>query len=160
MSVLKQIFSDSRSKAIEDLWKSEDKKLLLKQVSSEIEDCSQPIWVYPKEQVIAIAMQAHFASMDESFYVGNILNSLLAQPKDILPEITKHRGLDFAGRCLVSTGFFWNYMENRTKRYGAPSPKFYTREGIRQFNSLGLEEIAEHFQSWQVFLADEYSIAG
>jgi hypothetical protein len=160
MSVIESLFSEKRDGSIEKLWGGEEeKKLLLKEASNEIDDYPRIIWSYPNEQIIAIAMKARFACIDESFRVGHIVNELMGETRDLLPKVTKHSGMGLATRCLVSTGFFWDYMETRTKRYGAPSPGFYMDAGRKAFYNSGWENIADNFSKWREFLAEEFSVS-
>lgn len=160
MSVIKAIFAEKRTAAVEKLWADEEtRKLLLEQVAIELPDCGVVIWRYPKEQVLALAAQAKFAEIDEAFCVGAIINKYMRETKDILPMITQHYGWELASRCLISLGFFWAYMEQRTRRFNAPSPNFYKARGREAFRNEGWESIATHFDKWLEFLADQFAVA-
>jgi hypothetical protein len=160
MSFIRSLFSEKRSKAIEKLWSDpEAKPLLLERAAVELPDYGGVIWRYPKEQVLALAAQARFASLDEAFCVGMIINRYMREAKDILPMITRHFGWELASRCLISLGFFREYMENRTRRYNAPSPDFYKERGKDAFRHEGWASIANHFEKWEGFLSDQFELA-
>ena len=160
MSVIKAIFSEKRTAAVEKLWADEEsRRLLLEQVAIELPDYGAVIWRYPKEQVLAMAAQARFAQIDEAFCVGAIINRYMRETKDILPMVTQHYGWELASRCLISLGFFGAYMEQRTRRYNAPSPNFYKARGKEAFRSEGWDSIAKNFEKWLELLAEQFALA-
>ncbi len=160
MSVIRKLFSEHRSEAIEKLWSdSASQKLLLEQVALELPDYGAVIWRYPKEQVLALAVQAKFAALEEAFCVGSIINTYMREVTDILPMITRHCGWELASRCLISLGFFKDFMERRTRRYNAPSPGFYKEKGKEAFRNEGWPVIADHFEKWEDFLAEQFSLS-
>lgn len=159
MSYIQNVFNEPRSEAIEKLWADpESRQILLAQVAIELPDYGAVIWRYPKEQILALAIQANFAGLDEAFCVGAIVNKYMNEVKDILPMITRHGGWELASRCLISLGFFRAYMERRTRRYNAPSPRFYQERGKAAFRNEGWPNIADHFEKWEQFLAEQFNL--
>jgi len=114
------------------------------------------VWRYPKEQIGALVMPAKFASLDEKSYVAHMINRFI-KVVDCLPWITKHEGRDFADRCLFSTSFFWDYMEKRRRRFGAPSPEFYLAAGQEEYKTMGKRDLAFNMHNWRNFLAQRFA---
>lgn len=117
----------------------------------------------PLDQLLLIISKANFADTeDECMIVTSIIYQYIQNPKGncVLPKIHLHRGIDLAGRCLVSLSLFYQAMERIHQRHGAPSPHFYRQVGIKTFSQNHQKEIAEHFQSWETFLGEMFIIKG
>ena len=158
MGLIEKVFTDKQPEEIAKLLQDDDcKKLLLKNVSSELQDYGDIIWAYPKDQILAIAMQPDFAELDEGFYVGNVIINYMTESKDLLPMISQHRGLELAERGLICLSFFYEHMEMRCERYGAPSPEFYVEMVKKTYIMEGMRNLAENFSNWQEYLHSQFN---
>ena len=112
---------------------------------------------YPQERIISMMYESQIGDFVESSYVAKSVICTLRSTTDIIPQITKHQGFDLASRCLVSLGFFRDYMTHLTNNHGYPSPDFYVLVGKKTFIQEGRKDISLHFESWMSFLHESFS---
>ena len=112
----------------------------------------------PKSQLISMMEESKIGDAKESKYVGELIWGHMKNIKDILPKITKHVGLQFASRCLVSLGFFKDYMQHLRDTHGAPPLSFYMNAGQIEFISLGEMSLANNMGDWTSYLNERFRV--
>jgi hypothetical protein len=173
MSLIEKFFSDERDSNLDSLLTDKkSKQLILKEVSKELPDHGDIIVNYPRDQIIAIALEPDFADMNEGFYVGNIIIKYMTQrtpsseelseeqktSNSIIPSLVYQGGKELAEKSLICLSFFQGYMEKRTQRYGAPSPETYKVVAQKIFVYEGWESLSDNFENWQEFLYNQFNI--
>ena len=138
---LASFFADPSEPPCREMWKVPGIALLK----------SGPVWVKPFDQILLVVMQADFAETDQERV--SVASILCVPRKTVFPMVTEHRGLELAGRCLISLGLFGHAMEARKQR-GYPPPCFYRNVGKSTFAKAGMQEISEHFEKWEWFLGE------
>jgi hypothetical protein len=156
LNLIDQLFPESSSSIIfllSDFESKEDVREIEKSIGRKILE-SGKILTNPNEQIRFITSLANFSnSIEECHNVANIVLWGIYE-QDIFPMITKHYGKDLAYRSLISISFFEKVMVKRTNRYGAPCVDYYKKMGQREFCRINMEEIANHFDSWTLFLRE------
>src|SRR3989338_6416510 len=152
MTIMDNILEDNSS--VRSLMQDKDsKRLILHQLSKEIQDRPEPIWDYPCEQVLAMTLSAKFASEEESIRVGNLINYTLNVapfPFALLSEPLKNTY--WSERGLLGLGIFHGFYESRWERRAAPKPEQYERQSIHVLLKNNEGKFASHFHEWIDFL--------
>ena len=156
MEISRQLYPEKESDALVELWNDESssiRHLIAKNIGKRLQ-ANKEILGHPNEQLMALLSLAGFAnSEEECVYVYGVVKSHISNP-DPFPLVSKHKGYDLASRCLVSLGFFEQQMEKRTIRYQAPKPEFYRNVGAKTFQTIGRNDVSEHFQYWEYFFKE------
>ncbi len=146
-----------RDGAIAKLW--EDKashSALLKSIYNEMMDSARIMNLPASDQFLVLFSQADFAkSDDERVYVAGIFRKRLCD-LDILPRITKHKGVQLAEKGLVSLSFFNEYLESR---YGKPAVRFYRGQSVSRFEGAGRFDVAQNFEAWTEYARNLFATA-
>lgn len=150
-----KLFIKSQADAIRTLWEDTSSRSLIQQeIGKKLLDHDKIIGELPLTQVMFIVSLSPFADSEkecneiaEMVYWG-------IHRKDIVPMITEHNGKELAYRCLISLGFFKEYLTKRWERFGAPSPSYYRQVGIKSFKEIGRDDIGNHFGKWEGFMSE------
>lgn len=152
-SLLGKIFSKSQvAPGIQLLNSEETRSMMIREIGNKLIE-SPLILPDPMDQLLAITSLADFAEEDECLQMVGIIYRHMGDI-DVLPAISKHQGKELAERCLLGLSFFQQEMQRRNLRHGAPSPEYYRKVGQYGFKSIGLIEISDHFENWEVFLSE------
>jgi len=158
-TLINDLFPESQVKAINQLLKDPtdptSKTLIQKEIGKELIKNNEIInSSFP--QLISITSLSPFASsLTECENVSYIIIWGLKKI-NILPLITEHENEELAYRCFISLSFFKKALIKRYERYGAPNPNFYRNIGVKSFESLGMNEISNHFNKWEMFLEEMF----
>jgi|TARA_Y100000310_G_scaffold345607_1_gene467217 hypothetical protein len=173
MSLVEKVFLDGGDETLNKLLKDEDvKKLILKEVAKELPDYEGIITKYPNEQIMAIVLDQSFADMDECFYVGNMiirymkkglqLDKKISEEKktssDILPSLVYQKGIELAEKGFIGLCFFYECLEHKSNRHGAPSPEYFKSVSKTIFVQEGWPTLASNIDNWQDCLHYQFDL--
>ena len=154
-TLIDQLFIKSQADAIRTLWEDTSSRALIrKEIGKQLLSHELIIKELPLTQLMLTASLSSFAdSENECCEIAGIIYWGI-KTVDIIPMVSKHNGRELAYRCLISLGFFKQYLIKRCERYGAPSPSFYRQAGINSFNSIGMNDIGYHFLQWENLISE------
>lgn len=148
----------TRNEAIASLWAERtEESCLLKSLYNEMMDNPAMIPLDSGSQILILFSQAKFAQDEEKVYVASVFRRHIFD-KDIIPLVTEHSNHQLAEKCLVSLSFFREYMEQKRKRYSAPSPEYYERVGIQTFERVGRVDVATNFKLWTEYSKQVFTL--
>jgi hypothetical protein len=153
--IWKQLVTQKETLAVEKLIQDSNTSMMVVKALGQRLMSSNEIFTSDYDvQILMMVSTAPFVkSEEECIQVSNIVKWGINKT-DILPMVSEHKDRDLAYRCLISLSFFHSIMENRTKRHGTPSPKFYREIGIGTFKKIGYMEISEDFCKWEGYLGE------
>jgi len=148
----------NKSPALDVLMQDESsKKLLLRQMSQELQDRVEPLWKYPKEQVLAIFISSGLEE-GESLRVGNLVWShLRSAPFPFAYLSDERKDTSWAERGLVGIGMFYDFYESRWSRRAAPKTKYYVEEIKNVLTKNYKFQLALHTDAWIEFMRNTFS---
>ena len=156
MSLLEKIFSQIEIESIQKLMDDDSLLLIEREIGSRLMKSEDILHEEVWNQVYSIVSMAPFTeSRDERLAITDIIKWGAFQV-DIFPSIAAHRKQDLAYRCLISLSFYKQNLERKYQKFGAPSPDYYREIGIGTFQTIGMENIGEHFGQWEHFLGEVF----
>lgn len=153
-------------KSIDELMSDRDsRRLILKSVSSKIQDHPEILPKRPHENIIAATLNQDFADVDESMYVAGMISKYIRAIGVLIPndlhilmearKVNEREILNYAQRCFISLVFFRERMKHEYDRRVYPSPDYYRNFSINTFSSRGMHDLAEHHKLWEEHLPIE-----
>lgn len=158
MTLVDELYSPEDRERIKLLYQEdlESRESLIQLIGSKILDTDKILTSSPLDVLFFICSLAKFAeTQNECQYVAKVVFSRLRDPKP-LPYVLDDQGLILAEKTLIALSFFLPAMEYRTKRHGSPKPSFYREISKRIFIVNDQEDVAEHHEQWEGFLAEMF----
>jgi hypothetical protein len=155
MKLIKEILNSST--AVDNLLgDAGSRPLLIKQLAKELPDCIEPIWKYPKEQVLAMTLSSGLDE-EEAFRVGGLINQyMLSSPFPFVALTDERKDTAWAERSLIGLGMFYDFYEARWTRRGAPKPKYYAEQAKNILFKNYEPKFASHFDNWVDFMRSTF----
>lgn len=166
-SLISLVLTASSQVKFEQLYLSETDEIRLKlraSIAQLLDDLPVLITGHPSDWLLCVLSKFEkppdetlrvFQSFDRFFTEIEDRVRLTSPSSDGLKMADKR---DTADTCLLMLSLFPERLEFRQRRYGAPSPRWYSKIGAMAFSATGHEDVASHFDGWTEFAHQELKI--
>jgi hypothetical protein len=157
-NIFEDLFAENQPEYVKNLLQEKNLRVRM------CESCKKELFSNKKilsfhsfDQLVSLMTNDFFEYTDEECcQVANLFYRTL-RFKRILPLFVDDEGLDLASRCLISLGFFYDALENRSVRYGAPKPEFYRKVGKKVILNMEMKDLHNNFNNWENYFRDNLS---
>lgn len=158
MALIDELYPDEDCTRIKLIYKEDpsSRQALMEAFGHRIIQNQEILVSKPLDILALVCMTADFANSPTECQTVAVIVHKHINTKDPLPYIIDDHGITLAEKSLVSLSFFLPAMEQRHKRRGAPSPKFYRQASKTMFSRCDHDDIAEHHEKWENFFSEMF----
>ncbi|SRR6266404_1268047 len=157
--LVKELYSEQKQRAFEDLYNDSDARLQLlmrSALAEALKDCPRILTSNGSDWILCTLSSYHKTSDDTMRVFQSIMRKFDSISFGLLTDRIQFREVnDLADTCLVGLSFFRRHIEEWHRRKAAPSPLYYERAGALAFQKIGYDGIGENFHGWVEFIEKE-----